>query len=213
MSEVIVLFEGYSTQIDDVTMDANCSCVLIKTAEKHNIIVDTMTAWDKQDIIDALAKHNLSPDDIKYVICSHSHADHIGNNNLFLKAEEHIVGCTVHHNTLFHERNIKTSVYNITKGVKVISTPGHTAEDVTVLVDGKFNGDLFEKEEDVNKPSIWMNFGMPELREHQATSRYMIADFADVIIPGHGSFFHVTNEIKKKLMNQLEMIKCGILTA
>lgn len=52
MCEVFVLFEGYSTQIDDVTMDANCTCTLIKSSPSgKNVIVDTMTAWDKQDII------------------------------------------------------------------------------------------------------------------------------------------------------------------
>ena len=50
MNEVIVLEEGFSKVLDDSTMNANCSCTLIKTPEK-NIIVDTMTAWDKDCII------------------------------------------------------------------------------------------------------------------------------------------------------------------
>lgn len=49
MSEVIVLFDGYSTKLDDGTMKANCSCTLIKASK--NIIVDTMTAWDHDIII------------------------------------------------------------------------------------------------------------------------------------------------------------------
>lgn len=52
MCEIFVLFEGYSTQIDDVTMDANCSCTLIKGPNNKNVIVDTMTAWDKQAIVE-----------------------------------------------------------------------------------------------------------------------------------------------------------------
>lgn len=48
--KVIVLFEGYSTQIDDATMDANCTCTLI-TTQRKKIIVDTMTAWDGKEII------------------------------------------------------------------------------------------------------------------------------------------------------------------
>ena len=63
-------------------------------------------------ILLALAKHDVRPEDINYVVCSHSHADHIGNNNLFLNADEHIVGITVQRNTLFYERNIKNCKYS-----------------------------------------------------------------------------------------------------
>ncbi|CAB0033729.1 unnamed protein product [Trichogramma brassicae] len=213
-NEVIVLYEGYSTKIDDGTMSANCSCTLIKTPEK-NIIVDTMTAWDKDKIIAALALHNITPKDIHYVICSHSHADHIGNNNLFTEAVQHIVGTTVHQKNIFYEKNLKYSDYEICKGVLVRYTPGHTAEDISVIVDGKFNGenvkvgitgDLFEKREDVADPTIWITLGNSELNVQQADSRWQIANAVDVIIPGHGSYFKVTTDIKSKLFNQFDQL-------
>jgi glyoxylase-like metal-dependent hydrolase (beta-lactamase superfamily II) len=50
----------------------------------------------------------VRPENINYVVCSHSHADHIGNNNLFLEADKHIIGTTVHKYTLFHEGNINS---------------------------------------------------------------------------------------------------------
>jgi len=50
MCEIIVLFDGYSKQLDDGMMDANCTCTLIKGSKL--IIVDTMTAWDRERIID-----------------------------------------------------------------------------------------------------------------------------------------------------------------
>lgn len=37
---------------------------------------------------------NLCPNDIQYVVSTHGHSDHIGNNNLFLQAK-HIVGFSV----------------------------------------------------------------------------------------------------------------------
>lgn len=49
MSEVVVLYDGYSVTTGKDQMSANCSCTLIKGS--HNIIVDTMTAWDSQKII------------------------------------------------------------------------------------------------------------------------------------------------------------------
>lgn len=49
MSDVIVLYEGYSTMTGKDQMVANCSCILI--TGKQNVIVDTMTAWDSEKII------------------------------------------------------------------------------------------------------------------------------------------------------------------
>lgn len=46
-NEIIVLNEGYSYMEsgDDSVMIANCTCTLIKSHD-CNIIVDTMTPWD-----------------------------------------------------------------------------------------------------------------------------------------------------------------------
>lgn len=49
MSEVIVLYDGYSYVNNDGEMIANCTCSLI--TGRHNIIVDTMTPWDSEKII------------------------------------------------------------------------------------------------------------------------------------------------------------------
>ena len=49
MSEVIVLYDGYSVMTGKDQMSANCSCTLLKGL--HNVIIDTMTAWDSQKII------------------------------------------------------------------------------------------------------------------------------------------------------------------
>ncbi|EDS35942.1 conserved hypothetical protein [Culex quinquefasciatus] len=41
-----------------------------------------------------LQEHRLAPDDISWVVSTHGHSDHLGNNNLFLKAR-HIVGTNI----------------------------------------------------------------------------------------------------------------------
>ncbi|XP_043287780.1 metallo-beta-lactamase domain-containing protein 1 [Venturia canescens] len=208
MAEVIVLFDGYSKQLDDIRMEANCSCTLVK-AEK-NIIVDTMTAWDRDKIIKALSSHNIKPEDIDYVVCSHGHSDHTGNNNLFLNAE-HIVGLTVHRGTIFYEKNLSNEDYKICEGVRITATPGHTAEDVSVLVDAKspegpvriaITGDLFENESDLEDASIWQNLGNPELRKTQAEMRLKILQMSDHVVPGHGPRFKVTEAIRKMAEDQ-----------
>ncbi|XP_026670294.1 metallo-beta-lactamase domain-containing protein 1 isoform X1 [Ceratina calcarata] len=232
MCQVIVLFSGYSTKLDE-TLKANCSCTLIKAS--RNIIVDTMTAWDRQRIIDALAEHDITADQIDYVVCTHSHADHIGNNNLFLNAE-HIIGTCVHRGDEFFERNfengklcsvlllstfnqnminfnrISTEGYRICPGVRVVATPGHTSDDVTVLVDTTISsksicfaitGDLFEKEDDILDPSIWKEFGTAELQATQSRMRSDIMHLANFIVPGHGPMFAVTEDLRKIIKSQI----------
>ncbi|XP_032680786.1 metallo-beta-lactamase domain-containing protein 1 [Odontomachus brunneus] len=208
MCEVIVLFNGYSKQLNETTMDSNCTCTLIKGPKL--IIVDTMTAWDREKILDALAQHNISPIDIDYVVCTHGHSDHIGNNNLFTNAE-HIVGYCVHRGTMFFDKNIINEDYELCPGVKIVYTPGHTGEDVTVLVETMKNGekicfaitgDLFEKEEDILSPHIWKSMGTSEFLKTQYRMRKHIINLADYIIPGHGPMFQVTDYMRKIIDTQ-----------
>lgn len=208
MPEVIVLFDGYSTKLPNGSMDANCTCTLIKSSKL--IIVDTMTAWDREKIVHALAQHNIKPENIDYVVCTHSHADHIGNNNLFTNAT-HIVGLSVQQNTIFYEEpQILNEGYELCPDVKVIATPGHTAEDVTVLVKTTkekmlfaVTGDLFEKEDDILEPSIWKALGTPELVKTQSVMRSRVINLADFIIPGHGPMFRVSHAMREIVKNQI----------
>ncbi|CAG4979407.1 unnamed protein product [Parnassius apollo] len=186
-------------------MPANCSCTLITGL--HNVIVDTMTAWDSEKVLVALQKHNLVPDDIHYVISTHGHSDHIGNNNLFLKAK-HIVGFSISHkDNYFMFPFDKGEEYIINDTVKVIPTPGHTLSDVTILVTSKnkeqiaITGDLFEKYEDIEDSNIWLEAGS-ENQSMQFRNRSKIADIADWIIPGHGPIFKVSKESRETLQNQ-----------
>lgn len=106
---VEVLFNGYSylsPPSNDVsskaalsTAKANCSCVLI--TGNANVIVDTMTAWDKDLILKALDHRGITPDEINFVVSTHGHSDHIGNNNLFLNAK-HIVGYCLSFRDQYH---------------------------------------------------------------------------------------------------------------
>ncbi|EAT43845.1 AAEL004768-PA [Aedes aegypti] len=45
-------------------------------------------------LLKELQKNRLTPDDIHWVVSTHGHSDHLGNNNLFLKAK-HIVGTNI----------------------------------------------------------------------------------------------------------------------
>ncbi|BES97660.1 unnamed protein product [Nesidiocoris tenuis] len=198
--EVRVLHEGYSRLVDDV-FEANCTCTLI--TGPYNIIVDTMTPWDGNYILKRLKEFDLTPGDIQFVISTHGHSDHVGNNNLFLSAR-HIVGrCISYRTTYFDEPFSRGDEYVIDpESLRVISTPGHTLACVTVLVKTDeglvaIAGDLFEKLEDVYNEYVWLGAGSenPDLQRH---NRAKIIQLADYIIPGHGPRFKVTKEMKEK---------------
>lgn len=192
--EVIVLFDGYS-DVADNGYRSNCSCTLIKSPT-NNIIVDTMTAWDGEKLISKLQEHDLECSDINYVICTHGHSDHVGCNYLFTNAYIHIIGYCISNNDLYLECNFKDGEeYVINDYIKIIPTPGHTLQDVSVLVDTNqgiiaITGDLFENEKDLVDDSIWKNAGS-DSEELQLINRAKILEMADWIVPGHGPMFKV----------------------
>lgn len=59
-------------------------------------------------------------------------------------------------------------------------------------------GDLFESSEDIGNASIWLEAGS-ENPSAQKKNRWYVASLADVIIPGHGKMFNVTQEARDKL--------------
>lgn len=200
--EVVILKIGFSKLNKAGTeMLANCTCTLLKGPK--NIIIDTMTAWDGSFLISALARHDLTPEDIDWVVCTHGHSDHIGNNSLFLKAK-HIVGTSISKREIYflHDFN-KNPEYVIHDGVKVLHTPGHTLSDVSLIVDKRKTtmgtvaivGDLFENKDDISDDNIWLNAGS-ENPDLQRKNRKTIINLANIVIPGHGDLFAVTPEIK-----------------
>lgn len=82
-----------------------------------------------KNFISALIKHNITPEKIDHVVCTHSHADHIGNNNLFVNAE-HIIGTCVHRGELFFNKNFKDGkaflhLIKLYKHVKLIKSDNY----------------------------------------------------------------------------------------
>lgn len=191
---VHVLFDGYSEPTEAGATLANCTCTLI-TGPK-NIIVDTMTAWDGPKLRAALENHKLIPDDINWVICTHGHSDHVGCNYMFQNAK-HVVGFSYSHKDIYFEHDFSAgNPLIIDDGLKVVPTPGHTLQDVTVVVQTPdkgtvaITGDLFEKEEDLQDASIWKAAGSDN-EELQERNRKMILELARWIVPGHGPMFSV----------------------
>ncbi|XP_050423022.1 metallo-beta-lactamase domain-containing protein 1 [Adelges cooleyi] len=196
MYEAHILFDGYCRPTKGGVF-ANCTCTLLRGP--NNIIVDTLTPWDKKDLVKAIEQRGVTCEDINYVVSTHGHSDHVGNNNLFLKAQ-HIVGRCVSYEQLYYDDSAffnADGVYEIDENVRIVSTPGHTESDVSVIVrtvDGLIGvvGDLFEREEDIEDESIWLNAGS-ENSDLQRKNRNTILSQVDWIVPGHGPMFSTKN--------------------
>lgn len=194
MYDVHVLFAGYSRPAGGGNLLANCTCTLVKGPK--NLIVDTMTPWDGQRLMDAVVGHGLRPRDVHYVVSTHGHSDHTGNNNMFLSAR-HVVGRCVSRGHVYYDCDAlfdARGVYQIDENVSIVSTPGHTLTDVSVIVRtaarGVYGivGDLFEREDDVHDESVWLDAGS-ECPDSQRKHRKYIMERVDWIVPGHGPMF------------------------
>jgi glyoxylase-like metal-dependent hydrolase (beta-lactamase superfamily II) len=154
------------------------------------MIVDTGGPAERSTIIASLARHNLRPEQIDYVVCTHGHIDHVGNNNVFCRAtflagQDRAVGDE------FSSLDVSHGSVTITAGVQLVATPGHTSEDISVLVQTDRGlvaivGDVFENGADMNGDT-WV----PSSRDphRQRRSRAEILSVADFIVPGHGDIF------------------------
>lgn len=190
--EVKILKPGYCRRRSPTQMLADGTITLIKGP--NNIIVDTGGPQDSKYITDALSKEGLGAQDITHVICTHGHGDHVGNNNLFQDAI-FIVSHDISRGDLYTFHDFRSgAVYTIDGHVEVMPTPGHTSQDISVIVRTKegvvaITGDLFESEQDLIDEELWR--ASSELPAEQEKSRTKILATADIIVPGHGEKFRV----------------------
>jgi len=217
-NHVIVLQEGYSHEEDgdETAMRANCTCTLVRCRDGTNIIVDTMTAWDGEHLRSLLGNHGLGVEDIQVVVCSHGHSDHIGCNYLFQKARMHLVGACASHRDLYldlfpSEKQDAELAVDSNAEVVVRRTPGHTHSCVSVIVDNSqlggrvgITGDLFERREDIDDESIWIDAGSESVKL-QRQERCKIAHLCDFIVPGHGPMFAVIETMRSQLKQDADL--------
>jgi len=92
----------------------------------ENILIDTSSEENKKGLLEDLEKLEITPEDIDILVLTHSHWDHIGNNNLFPNAK------------IITSRNTE----DFPKEFKPIQTPGHTQDSFCILYkDILFSGD------------------------------------------------------------------------
>jgi len=161
-------------------LDARSSVTLIVSGSRK-IVVDTGVAGEEEPILCALAELGLEPGDIDVIINTHAHPDHCGNNHLFLKAEI-LTPCEGE---------------EIAPGVKVMETPGHTMDSISlaaICMHGNEKMRIVVAGDAIPTLGNFQKSVPPALhvdRDLAISSMKRIIRAADVVVPGHDLPFFV----------------------
>jgi|GEM_PF-598232 len=176
-----------------------CGAVVLLKAEKQgeeNIIVDTGNWGYEKEILAALKKQGLKPENIKWVINTHLHFDHHSNNYLFKKAKRlSLIGVWFPKKSAYWYKNKRDNFKEI-PGIKILATPGHVSDHISVVVKSKgktyvISGDAVQER--------YIKNSTGRVSKNYIKSAKKIVDIADAVIPGHGKIIQGDNlkELKK----------------
>jgi glyoxylase-like metal-dependent hydrolase (beta-lactamase superfamily II) len=171
-----VLYAGYGSPNVAATVG------YIRDGDRR-VVTDPGMVRHRSVILDPLAQLGIRPEQVTDVVFSHHHPDHTLHAALFHNARFHD-HWAIYHRDRWQWRDAEG--YQLTPAVKLIRTPGHTPEDITVLA-GTAQGV-------VAFTHLWNDAGSVgdrhavDLEALHAGRRRVLA-VADLIVPGHGSTF------------------------
>jgi len=148
------------------------------------IVVDPGMVPDRSAILDPLAALGLTPDDVTDIVLSHHHPDHTVNIAMFPVVPVHDVQA-VYEGDVWTSREAEGVL--LTPSVRLLATPGHTPQDLTVLV-GTADGVAA-------LTHLWWTADGPAEdpyapdREVLRQQRERVLALCDLVVPGHGPSF------------------------
>lgn len=177
-AEVRVLAEGYVGERVAGTV------TLIREGGVVAVVDPGMVA-DRRLILDPLKESGVDPGDVTDVVFSHHHPDHTLNAALFARARFHD-HWAIYEGDRWEDRD--ADGFELSPSVRLMRTPGHTAEDITTLAET-------DRGLVVMTHAWWHENGPEEdpratLPEELIVSRRRILALRpSLIIPGHGAPF------------------------
>jgi glyoxylase-like metal-dependent hydrolase (beta-lactamase superfamily II) len=155
------------------------------------IVVDPGMVAHRGLILDPLAELGIQPDDVTDVVFSHHHPDHTLNAALFPEARFHD-HWAIYRGDVWEDRD--ADGFELSPSVRLIRTPGHTAEDITTLAT--------TDEGLVAATHLWWSAEGPEDDplasdgdQLKASRERLLALEPGLIIPGHGAPFAPTGQL------------------
>lgn len=190
MTKVIPILKGLHDNHyfdDGYLIDPLTSSVTLIQTDKHNILVDTGTPNFKDKIIENLARENLKLEDINYLILTHGHLDHTFNAHLFPKALIYTQMAFWH----WQHSNCRIFMGGVAEdeipGVKLIHTPGHTNDSLSVFVIDSEGGRWVVAGDAVNIHYVENGSFKQRAGKVGMKSLQTVVDLKpDFIVPGHG---------------------------
>lgn len=176
-AEFRVLFTGY-------VGDRVASTVSYVREGDVLVIVDPGMVPDRAAILTPLRRLVDSPDHITDVIFSHHHPDHTLNAALFPQARVHDFWA-IYKDDVWQDRAAEG--FAISPSIRLIETPGHTAQDITTIV--------VTAEGTVAFTHLWWSADGPAddplASDPPALhrNRARVLAVAALIVPGHGAPF------------------------
>ena len=124
-AELHVLSAGYADE-------RVASTVVLIRDEGRAVVVDPGMVSDRRRILDPLTDLGVEPADVGDVVFSHHHPDHTLNAALFERARFHDFWA-IYEGDTWTDR--AADGFQLSPSVRLMATPGHTAQDITTLVD------------------------------------------------------------------------------
>ncbi|MCI0685747.1 MAG: MBL fold metallo-hydrolase [Sporichthyaceae bacterium] len=174
---VVVLAAGY-------VGDRVASTVGLISDGDAVVVVDPGMVANRSVIIDPLEQLGIDPAAVTDVVFSHHHPDHTINAALFPNARIHD-HWAIYTGDIWDSRDAEG--YEISPSIKLIRTPGHSAEDITTLAG--------TPEGVVAFTHVWWTATIPDEDPYAIdagmlrASRKRVLDVADQVVPGHGPLF------------------------
>lgn len=188
MAIVKILIEGHTTQDSQPDgEESTCPTITLIQDNNMNAIVDPGSLPSQGILIKELKKEGLSLNDINLVFITHSHIDHYKNVGMFPNAD------VLEYWGYWYDDKVKDWDEQFTEDIKIIKTPGHNYDGITILVRTDMGiiaicGDVFWKEDYPKKDPYASD---PVKLEK---SRKIVKKLADYIIPGHGGMIKNPNK-------------------
>ena len=217
-ADVKILLKGYTNadSVNEIGEERTRATTTLVRDGDVVMVVDPGVLESQKILVDALAKENLTAEDVNFVCITHSHIDHYRNVGMFPYAK------VLEYFGLWEGNTVKEWQKNFSENIQIIKTPGHDYTDITLFVTTREGvvaicGDVFWKE---NSPETPEEDQYASDYEKLKESREMVLEMSDWVIPGHGDIYKSKKvevyepeggavEAEEQLKSVVKCRKCG----